>query len=175
MTKEKTVKKNLIMIIGFAAFAILTAIDQWTKYLAFHTLNNAEPITVVDGVFEFKYLENRGAAWGIFQNQTMVFVIISVLAAIVIISLYIKLPNTKRSAPIRVLLVFLLSGAVGNLIDRVSRGYVIDFLYFKLIDFPIFNVADCYVTVSTIVLAFLLIFVYKDEDFNGMFGSGKKS
>ena len=174
MTKEKAAKKNLIMIIGLIAFAVLTAIDQWTKYLAFHRLNNAEPVPVIDGVFEFKYLENRGAAWGIFQNQTIVFVIISILAALVIIYLYIRLPNTKKAAPLRVLLIFLLSGAVGNLIDRVSRGYVIDFLYFKLIDFPIFNVADCYVTVSTFLMAFLLIFFYKEEDLDGVFGSRKK-
>ena len=64
------------------------------------------------------------------------------------------------------LLVLIASGAVGNLIDRVSLGYVVDFFYFKLLDFPIFNVADIYVTVGTALLVIFILFYYKEEDFN---------
>ena len=64
----------------------------------------------------------------------------------------------------KITLVFLLSGAIGNFIDRMIRGFVVDFFYFSLIDFPIFNVADIYVTVSFVVLAVLILFVYKEED-----------
>ena len=64
--------------------------------------------------------------------------------------------------------VFIIAGALGNLIDRVFLHYVIDFLYFELINFPVFNVADCYITVSMFVLAFLMIFYYKEEDFSSI-------
>ena len=75
-----------------------------------------------------------------------------------------KLPQEKKYVPLKVCLTLICAGAAGNFIDRVAMGYVVDFLYFKLIDFPIFNVADCYVTVSTIALAFLLFRYYSDED-----------
>ena len=66
------------------------------------------------------------------------------------------------------------AGAAGNLIDRVSQGYVVDFLYFKLIDFPIFNVADCYVTVATAILMVLFLWYYKDEEFEMLFPGRKE-
>ena len=62
-------------------------------------------------------------------------------------------------------LVVLLSGAVGNMVDRVFRGYVIDFFYFKLINYPVFNVADCYVVIAAVVAVILVLFVYQDDDF----------
>ncbi len=74
------------------------------------------------------------------------------------------MPEDKKYLPLRVVGVLLGAGAVGNLIDRMAQSYVVDFLYFKLIDFPIFNVADCYVTAGAILLAVLILFVYKDEE-----------
>ena len=72
----------------------------------------------------------------------------------------------KRLRAMKIILMFVAAGAVGNLIDRIRLGYVIDFLYFELIDFPVFNVADCYITVSMFVILLLVIFFYKDEDYN---------
>ena len=77
-----------------------------------------------------------------------------------------KLPAKKRYVPMEVCLVMVMAGAAGNLIDRVFHGYVVDFLYFKLIDFPIFNVADCYVTVGTALLLVLFLWYYSDEEFD---------
>ena len=79
-----------------------------------------------------------------------------------------KLPENRRYLPLKACLVLIVSGAAGNLIDRVVQGYVVDFLYFKLIDFPIFNVADCYVTVATAILLFLLMFYYSDEELEAL-------
>jgi len=87
-------------------------------------------------------------------------------------NLLIKLPRSKHYAILEILLVLIAAGAVGNMIDRVQYNYVVDFFYFKLIDFPIFNVADIYVSVSCVVLAILIIFFYKDSDFD--FLSNKK-
>ena len=83
----------------------------------------------------------------------------------------IKLPRNRHFVFLEALLVLIASGAVGNMIDRVQFNYVVDFFYFKLIDFPIFNVADIYVSVSCVLLAILVIFFYKDEDFDFL---GKK-
>ena len=78
---------------------------------------------------------------------------------------------TKKLLPLRICAVFIFSGAIGNFIDRLKLGYVVDFFYFKLIDFPVFNVADIYVTVGTFILAFLLSFYYKEEDLDRIFHS----
>ena len=77
-----------------------------------------------------------------------------------------KLPLTKRFWYLRVITVLFLAGAIGNAVDRIIHGYVIDFFYFSLIDFPIFNVADIYVTVSTFLFVVLILFYYKEEDFD---------
>ena len=77
---------------------------------------------------------------------------------------YLTLPGERRFVPMRLCMLLILSGAVGNLIDRVSRNYVVDFIYFVPIDFPKFNVADIYITVGVVVLAFLLFFRCSDED-----------
>ena len=90
--------------------------------------------------------------------------ICTVLILAVLAFYYNRMPLEKKYQPLRVVGVLLGAGAVGNLIDRMVQSYVVDFLYFKLIDFPIFNVADCYVTAGAILLAILILFVYKDEE-----------
>ena len=140
-------------------------IDQYTKYLAVAHLQDA-PFPVIEGVFELQYLENRGAAFGMLQNKQWFFLIITVVLLFFITKLYIGLPRTKRVIPLRIAMIFITAGAIGNMIDRIRLNYVVDFLYFKLIDFPIFNVADIYVTVSTFFIAFLILFYYKETEFD---------
>ena len=143
---------------------ILIAIDQYTKILAVRYLGGGRRIPLINGVLELTYVENRGAAFGIFQNGTLILSVTSAIAVAVFIYLYFRIPDESRFRPLRVILVFLTAGAAGNLIDRVMLHYVRDFIYFSLIDFPVFNVADMYVTVSVFFLLILLLFVYKDED-----------
>ena len=76
---------------------------------------------------------------------------------------------TKKLLPLRICAVFIFSGAIGNFIDRLKLGYVVDFFYFKLIDFPVFNVADIYVTVAAFAMIILGLFYYKEEDYNKIF------
>ena len=158
MTRQKY---NLI---GILAAIVLIALDQWTKHLAVLRLKGQSPIVLWDGVFELHYLENRGAAFGILQGQKAVFLVCTLLILILIVFFYNRLPAGKRFFMMRLVAVFLAAGAVGNLIDRMRYSYVVDFLYFKLIDFPVFNVADCYVTVGAVLLAVLILFVYKEEE-----------
>ena len=79
------------------------------------------------------------------------------------------MPRTREYQWVRAAMVPVLAGAVGNLLDRLFRGYVVDFFYFKLIDFPVFNVADIYVTTAAVILIVLIVFLYKEEDFDRIF------
>lgn len=143
---------------------LLIALDQWTKVLAYDKLRIDGPFVIWDGVFELLYSENRGAAFGILQGQKWFFLLVAAAVVIVILIFLNKMPNEKKMLPLFFCSVLLASGAIGNVIDRITRGFVVDFLYFKLIDFPIFNVADCYVVVAAGLLILLTGFVYKDED-----------
>lgn len=143
---------------------ILIALDQFTKYLAVKTLKPNGPLILFENIFEFRYLENHGAAFGILQGKFELFIPLTIIMCGLFLFAYVRIPYIKKFAILRIVLCFMIAGAVGNFIDRVIFGYVIDFIYFKLIDFPIFNVADIYITCSSFVFAFLLIFYYKEED-----------
>ncbi len=145
-------------------FVILVGLDQWTKGLAVKYLMNHGPVSVWDGVFEFLYSENRGAAFGMMQGRQLFFFIIAIAVLGAVLYLLWKMPLSKRYMPMAVCLMMVAAGAVGNMIDRVAQGYVVDFLYFKLINFPIFNVADCYVTIAAFLLILLVFFYYKEEE-----------
>lgn len=171
MKQNFTFKRALTALI---TFILLILLDQWTKSLAVEHLMNQEPFVIIPEVFQLRYLENRGAAFGMMQGQQTFFVIMALVACIFVCYLYFKLPWEKRFHPLRAVGLCIAGGAVGNLIDRVFLGYVVDFFYFELIDFPIFNVADIYVTVSTFILAFLIIFYYKEEELASLFPSKKE-
>lgn len=158
------------MMYFFAFIAVISgvALDQFTKYLAIKYLKG-EPIILIKDVLEFRYLENRGAAFGMLQDQQWFFLIITILTMAIIIYVYTRLPREKHFTPLRICMITLMAGAIGNMIDRIRFQYVVDFIYFKLIDFPIFNVADIFATVSTFVLIFLFLFVYPEEDFDKIF------
>ena len=162
-----------VYIIAIILLGLGIALDQYTKYLAVENLKDA-PISLVEGVFELHYLENRGAAFGMLQNKQVFFLIIGFVLLMIATYLYIKLPKTKRVMPLRICMIFIVCGAIGNMIDRIRLNYVVDFLYFKLINFPIFNVADIYVSVFTFILAALLLFYYKDEEFDEYFNFKKR-
>ena len=157
MRKNLTLKNIAIVVISLI---VLILFDQWTKSLAVAKLMNQEPFVIIPKVFQLRYLENRGAAFGMMQGQKTFFVCSALAAILIILYVYFKLPWEKRFHPLRTVGVFIAAGAIGNLIDRVVLGYVVDFFYFELIDFPIFNVADIYVTCATIILALLILFYY---------------
>ena len=143
---------------------LLIALDQWAKSMAYNTLRVNGPLVLIKGVFELLYSENRGAAFGILQGKQWFFFLVAAAVVIAVLVFVAKLPSGNRYLPLYISMVLLLSGAVGNLIDRAVRGFVVDFFYFSLIDFPIFNVADIYVTTATAALLCLLCFFYKEED-----------
>lgn len=158
----------MIYIIGFIVVILGVALDQFTKHLAVSHLQDG-PIVLIDGVFQLQYLENRGAAFGMLQNQQVFFIIISIITLLVVAFIYIQLPKSKHFLPLRICMMALVAGAIGNMIDRIRLQYVVDFFYFELIDFPIFNVADIFATVATIALIVLFLFYYTEEDLDRVF------
>lgn len=160
-------------IISIISFFVLVFLDQITKYFAVLKLKDKEPFVIIQDIFEFHYLENRGAAFGMLQNKQLFLLSLTVIFLLFMCYVFYKMPSEKKYIPLRVLGVMILAGAIGNMIDRVRMQYVVDFLYFKLIDFPIFNVADCYVTVAGVSLLFFVLFYYKDEDFDFLKRKGK--
>ena len=159
-------KKAGKMMFGMVFVCFLLGIDQLTKYLSIGFLKDSSGIVLIPGVFELQYVENFGAAFGILQKQRIFLLVFSLLVLFFLFLLYFRVPSGKRFYPMKFVLLFLASGAVGNMIDRFFRGFVVDFFYFKLIHFPVFNVADCYVVCSVIVAFFLICFYYKEEELN---------
>lgn len=151
------------------SFLILVAIDQLTKYLVDHNMELNASIPILKDVFEIHYIRNPGAAWGILADKQMWFYICTTIFLLMGWTCYIRCVKRNRFRGFRILLIFILSGAMGNLIDRLRFRYVIDFLYFKLIHFPVFNIADCYVTVGCFLLILLCLFRYKETEMDELF------
>ena len=169
MESSKLLKWNIKSGIKILAWSVLLILlDQVSKILARLYLKDQAPFVLLDGVFELHYLENPWAAFSLGKGLSDVFLIVVLILTIAfsafLVYLAFRLPSEKRFWFVHLLVILFLSGALGNFIDRVHYHYVVDFFYFKLINFPIFNVADCYVTVAAVVLCLLYLFYYKDED-----------
>ena len=158
-------KKNTQAALFAAVTLVAAVLDQLSKRWALANLGDHEPVPLIPGILEFLRIENRGAAFGILQGRMEFFYLITAVVAAGIIYVIFKLPEERKFLPLLVTLAFLLAGAAGNLIDRAFRQSVVDFIYFKPIDFPVFNVADIYVTCSTFALVLLILRFYEDEDF----------
>ena len=113
-------------------------------------------------------------AFGLLQNKILFLVLVCMVFFAAIIYLFIKTPATVYYRPLLYTAAVVFSGAMGNFIDRVFRRYVVDFIYLVCIQFPIFNVADIYVTTATVILVFQILFVYKTNDFNFLSFNPKK-
>lgn len=163
---NENTKKHIMKRYCFGAVMafLLVFLDQWTKYLAVHHLKDHASLVVIKGVFELHYLENRGAAFGVLQGRKMFFIIITMLMIILMVYVYGRLPAERRFYPLHGICIALFAGAIGNFIDRIFHQYVIDFFYFSLINFPIFNVADIYVTCAMVLFIVLFLFYYKEAD-----------
>lgn len=154
----------VINLIFSLLFVLLVAVDRITKNLAIHYLKGNER-ELIPSFFSLHYLENPGAAWGMLPNATWLFATIAVVVLAAMIYFYGKLPLERNYHLLRFALILLSAGAIGNFIDRILWRYVVDFLYFKYINFPVFNVADCYVCIAAVLLIYCLLFRYKEEDF----------
>ena len=151
-------------------FLLLVTADQGTKYLAWRFLRTGGPLVLKHGVFELHYLENNGAAFGMLRNKQWIFIVFAAVIVGAGAYLYHRLSKlSPRFLPLRISVTALMAGAVGNMIDRLVHGYVIDFIYFSLIHFPVFNIADIYVCAGCALFMVLILFVYHEDDINRIF------
>ena len=134
--------------------ASIVALDQIIKNVVVKVLAKG-PITVVKNFFQLVYAENYGIAFGMFKNKTTFFIITQSLISAVIAFVIFKL--FKKSIPVTICLSLILGGAIGNLIDRIRLGYVIDYLSFSIFP-PVFNLADSAIVVGAVLLSLLLVF-----------------
>lgn len=143
----------------FLFIGLIIILDQATKYLAKTRLMNEISIDLIQGYFSLTYVENRGAAFGIFRDKR--FILIGLTSAIIIFMIYYLIKNKDMGKWLRISFVLIIGGAIGNLIDRIALGYVVDFFHFYIhdvFDYPVFNVADISVVCGTILLAINLLF-----------------
>lgn len=147
-------------IIALLLSALLVAADQLIKLLAVEYLQPVGQITVIPGIFNLLYLENRGAAFGILQNQKWFFIAVTGVITLAIIFALFRYNNHEFFSYAASILI--IGGGIGNLIDRVRLSYVIDYLSFSFFS-PIFNFADCCVTVGTLLLVIHFLFFAERE------------
>lgn len=186
--KNKRLYLSYFWCILFIAGLIF--IDQFTKSICLSHLKGNDPIDVIPNVLQLSYVSNRGIAWGMLWGKVnFVVILTTIISAIIIYIVYkiglrinfytinkveghiIKIRNLKI---LQITLMVMFSGAIGNLIDRIRLGYVVDFVYFKLIDFPVFNVADIYVTLSMIAFVIFYLFKLEEEEIFILFKSKQK-
>ena len=161
---KKNHKRRKILLLDAVLAAVLFGIDQFTKYLAVLHLKGNEPYVLIDGVLELQYLENRGSAFGMLENQKVFILFVGIVFMAVILFFLFKLPSEKKFNIVHILLSCIIAGGAGNMADRFRLDYVVDFISFVLINYPIFNVADIYIVLSTIGLFILFLFVFKEKD-----------
>lgn len=139
---------------------VIVILDQITKSLAIKYLLGQAPIVIIPGHFEFRFVKNYGAAFGILQEKRIFFIIITTLVILFIVGFLYKNFNSLSNFSIFSISI-LLGGAIGNYIDRIRLGYVVDFIRVNLIksyDFPVFNIADIFIVVGTFFIVLLVLF-----------------
>ena len=163
MTKKA--KHSLIYYAaGLIWIAALVFLDQRLKVQMTASLQGKGRVSLIPGLLGLTYVENRGMAFGLLQNGRVFFVVMTVLVLCLLFLLFYAIPEKKRFYPLTAGVIQIIAGAIGNFIDRLRMGYVVDYLDLEFMQFPVFNLADCFVTWTAVVIAILLIFAYKEED-----------
>ena len=152
MTETSTSSKRSIpKLVGyFVAIVVLVVIDQWTKALVLRDLAGGRTVTPLPGILQFRYVENTGAACSVLTGRTLFLAVITALVLCIAIGLLAleKIPGVLN----QVAVLLMVAGGFGNLIDRVSRHYVVDFIEVLFTRFAVFNFADCCVTIGAVIL-----------------------
>lgn len=143
------------MLITILIIFTLLVIDQLSKLWALNYLKDVGSIPIIENIFHLTYVENRGAAFGMFQNNQFIFVVVALISSIY--GLY-YLSKNKVHITGKIGIILLVSGAIGNLIDRLRLGFVVDYFDFRFIWDYVFNVADIFVVIGTIILCIYIIY-----------------
>lgn len=149
------------MLLPAIIISIIVIVDQISKILAQKFLCGAAQLDFIPRILGLTYVRNEGAAFGMLSNHRWVFMVFSTVA--IGFMIYFLLKSNIKHPLFVVSISMLIGGGIGNMIDRIFRGYVIDFFKFLFVKFAVFNVADCFVTVGAVLLAIYLIFMYDDN------------
>ena len=143
------------------AVAGITALDQWTKYLTVQNIPLYGQVPAIDGLFHFTYVQNTGAAFSMLRGAQWFFALVFLVLTVAVVWDMVKktMPFTKLE---RWLIVCVYAGGLGNMIDRLRLGYVVDMIEVEFMNFAVFNVADCFITCGCILLMLHLIFFNKE-------------
>lgn len=144
------------MLIYIGIIISLIILDQLSKYFVLNYLTHVGSIPIIENIFHLTYVENRGAAFGMLQNNQIIFVIVASIATIG--GLYYLYTNKDLIFIAKASILLIISGAIGNLIDRLRLGFVVDYFDFRIFWEYVFNIADVYVVVGTILLCIYVIF-----------------
>ena len=150
------------MIYIIIAAAVLAA-DIFTKILAENALKSVVTIPIIKNIFHLTYVENRGIAFGLFSGGRIVFVIVSVIVLAILSYVVFKTEKPIRTVWLKGGSALIFGGAIGNMIERIAKGYVVDFLDFRIIDFPVFNIADIAVVAGAIAAIVYVVFFDKEK------------
>jgi len=165
-------KKRITSYVIYGIDAVvLIALDQLVKLWAIANLQGRVERPLIQGFLHLTYLENTGAAFGFlsgFNGAQILFTIIKIVVLSLALIYFVKLPNEPRFVLLRIPILLVVSGGIGNLIDRIRLGHVVDMFVFRFIEFPVFNVADIYVTVGVFMFAIMALFVVKDAPLFGI-------
>ena len=149
---------TLIYILYSLICLVLIAIDYVIKTQAFESLRGLPAIPVIDGIINFRYCENTGAAFSLFRDNAYILGVLSTIVIVIFIAgIVIEKPTSNLFLSAMTLLV---AGGTGNVIDRFMRGFVVDFIEFDFMAFPIFNVADIYVSIGAVLFVIYIITIY---------------
>ena len=137
---------------------IVWLIDIITKISAVKVLMPIRSVDIIKSILSFTYVENRGIAFGMFAGKRVLFIIISVIVLAAVVFVVVKTPKQSRGKFLKLGSALVISGAVGNLTDRIIKGFVVDFIEVKFMDFPVFNIADIAVCVGAAMLIIHFLF-----------------
>ena len=159
-------KKTKSLIFAFIGILILLTVDFISKRLALEYLVRGMRINLIKGILGLHYVENTGAAFGVLSGKLLPIVLLTPLIVILVMCLYVKSIDKARLKAFRIFCLLFVAGSLGNFVDRVFYGFVVDFFEFQFVNFPVFNVADIYLTFSTLLMLALILFYYKEEDWD---------
>ena len=159
--KNNKISVRVRIISAFAVLCLL-GIDQLIKYYVDLYLKNRPAVTVIKNVLEFNYLENDGAMMGFMGGKTVLMTVLAVIC--VVVMLFVIFSGIIKDRVDYWCCLFMIAGGLGNIIDRIFRGYVIDYIEVLFVDFYIFNFADCLITCSAFVLIFYQIYLILKEN-----------
>ena len=165
MHRDKRFAK--LYIIDSAVMLVLFLLDQYTKHLAIRHLKGNPAVPLIDGVLELQYLENTGSAFSLFQGQKVFILIMGFVFLSAVLFFLWKLPVKKKFLAVHILAAVLIAGALGNIVDRIRYDFVVDFISFVLIHFPVFNVADMCIVSGCILGLIYYQWFYEKYDKRG--------